>query len=62
MSTVYESFETHTDGKLSPMMWANMVLELEKVGLDGRLLFLATDAELIEMHRTFFPVPFDTED
>jgi hypothetical protein len=44
------------------MMWANMVLELEKVGLDGRLLFLATDAELVKMHRTFFPVPFDTED
>jgi hypothetical protein len=46
--------------RLSPLMWANMVLDLEKIGLNGKVLLTATDEYLIELHEVYFPVPFDT--
>jgi hypothetical protein len=41
-------------------MWAIMVLDLEKIGLDGKVLLSATDEYLIELHEVYFPIPFDT--
>ena len=47
--------------KMSPLMWANMVLDLEKVGIDGKLLLNSSDTELIKMHNVYFPIPFDVD-
>ena len=52
---------TPMNKKMSSLMWANMVLDLEKVGIDGKLLLNSTDAELIKMHTVYFPVPFDVD-
>jgi hypothetical protein len=50
-----------TATKLSPLMWANMVLDLEKIGLNGNVLLSASDEYLTELHEVYFPVPFDVE-
>ena len=53
-------YTPRTVTKLPPLMWANMVLDLEKIGLNGKVLLSATDEYLIELHEVYFPVPFDT--
>ena len=57
----YDLLTPRTTNKLEPLMWANMVLDLEKKGLNGRVLLTASDEYLIELHQVYFPVPFNVE-
>jgi hypothetical protein len=57
----YDLYTTRTNNKLDPLMWANMVLDLEKIGLNGKVLLTASDEYLTELHQVYFPVPFNVE-
>jgi hypothetical protein len=57
----YDLLTPKTTNKLDPLMWANMVLDLEKIGLNGKVLLTASDEYLIELHQVYFPVPFNVE-
>ena len=57
----YDLLTPRTTNKLDPLMWANMVLDLEKIGLNGKVLLTASDEYLIELHQVYFPVPFNVE-
>ena len=58
----YDLLTPKTTTKLDSLMWANMVLDLEKIGLDGKVLLSASDEYLIELHEVYFPVPFEAND
>lgn len=55
----YDLLTTRTTKKLDSLMWANMVLDLEKIGLNGKVLLSASDEYLTELHEVYFPVPFN---
>jgi hypothetical protein len=57
----YDLLTPKTTAKLDPLMWANMVLDLEKIGLNGKVLLTASDEYLTELHQVYFPVPFNVE-
>jgi hypothetical protein len=57
----YDLLTPKTTNKLDPLMWANMVLDLEKIGLNGKVLLTASDEYLTELHQVYFPVPFNVE-
>ncbi len=57
----YDLLTPKTTDKLDPLMWANMVLDLEKIGLNGKVLLTASDEYLTELHQVYFPVPFNVE-
>ena len=50
-----------TATKLDSLMWAKMVLDLESIGVDHKVLLTCDDDFLTEMHEVYFPVPFDVE-
>lgn len=55
----YDLLTPRTSKKLDSLMWANMVLDLEKIGLNGKVLLSASDEYLTELHEVYFPVPFN---
>jgi hypothetical protein len=57
----YDLYTPKTNNKLDPLMWANMVLDLEKIGLNGKVLLSASDEYLTELHQVYFPVPFNLD-
>jgi hypothetical protein len=57
----YDLLTPKTTNKLDPLMWANMVLDLEKIGLNGKVLLTASDEYLTELHQVYFPVPFNLD-
>ena len=60
-NTNYDLLTPKTTNKLDPLMWANMVLDLEKIGLNGKVLLTASDEYLTELHQVYFPVPFNLD-
>lgn len=51
-------FFTAKSESLSSDMRVSMVYDLVEAGYEDKTLMLATDAEIVSMHRKAFPIPF----